>query len=99
MADQIKFEVPGHKLTYVKFNASEVDKFEFKNSLVQFKNCVASVNSEKAKLSHLKDFLEGYASQLISHFSLEDDNYSVAVYKSSKKKILDIHFIIDEIFK
>lgn len=56
MAGQIQFQAPGPRLQCAKFSNSEVSKFELKNSFVQFENCVASINSEKAKLSRFKGF-------------------------------------------
>ena len=73
-------------------------KFEFKNFLAQFENCVTSVESPKVKLSLLKSFLTGYASKLISNLSLKNENYDVAI-NLLKNNILDVLFIIDVIFK
>lgn len=97
LADQIQFQAPGPRQQCTKFSSSEFSKFELKNFLVQFENCVTLVNSEKAKLSLLKGFLTGYASQLISLLSLED-NYVIGI-NLLKREFLDIPFIIDEIFK
>ena len=44
------------KLQGVKFSGIRAGKFEFKNFLVQFENCVDAVHSRKAKLSLLKKF-------------------------------------------
>ena len=44
------------KLQCVKFSGIRASKFEFKNFLVQFENCVDAVHSKKAKLSLLKSF-------------------------------------------
>ena len=57
-----------------------------------------AVHSRKAKLSLLKGFLTGYASQLESLLSLEDEDFEVAI-DFLKKEFLDIPFIIDESFK
>lgn len=46
----------------------------------------------------MKDFLTGYATQLILHLSREDDNYGVAI-NLLKIEFLNITFIIEEIFK
>ena len=90
--------VPAPRLQCVKFSGIRAGKFEFKNFLVQFENCVDAVHSKKAKLSLLKSFLTGYASQLVAHLSLEDENFEVAV-NLLRKEFLDIPLIIDEIFK
>ena len=90
--------VSAPKLQCVKFNGIRAGKFEFKNFLVQFENCVDAVHSKKAKLSLLKSFLAGYASQLVSHLLLEDENFEVAI-DLLKKEFLDIPFIMDVIFK
>ena len=51
------------KIQCTKFSGEEVGKFAFKNFLSQFENCVTSVESKRTKLSILKGFLTGYASQ------------------------------------
>ena len=86
------------RLTCAKFSGNKPDKFEFKNFLSQFYNCVNSVSSEKTKLSLLKSYLTGYAGQLISHLTLEDSNYGVAIDLLTEE-FLDIPYIVDEIFK
>ena len=73
-------------------------KFEFKNFLAQFYNCVSSVSADKAKLSLLKSYLTGYAAQLISHLTLEEAIYEVDI-KLLTEEFLDISLIGDEIFK
>ena len=90
--------VSAPKLQCVKFSGIRAGKFELKNFLVQFESCVDAVHSRKAKLSLLKSFLTGYVSQLVSHLSLEDENFEVTI-DLSKKEFLHIPFIIDEIFK
>ena len=42
--------VSAPKLQSVKFSGIRAGKFEFKNFLVQFENCVDAVHSKKAKL-------------------------------------------------
>ena len=49
-------------------------------------------------MSLLKGYLTGYASQIISHQTLEDENFDVAL-ELLKEEFLDISFIIDEIYK
>ena len=61
------------KIQCAKFSGEEVGKFKLKNFLAQFENCVTSVESPKVKLSLLKCFLTGFASQLISNLSLENE--------------------------
>ena len=56
------------------------------------------MSSDKAKLSLLKSYLTGYAAQLISHLTLEEANYEVAI-KLLTEEFLDIPLIVDEIFK
>ena len=74
------------------------NKFEFKNFLAQFYNCVSSVSSDKAKLSLLKRYLTDYAAQLLSHLTLQEANYEVTI-KLLTEGFLDIPLIVDEIFK
>ena len=80
--------IPPSRLQCPKLNGRMSNKFELKNFLAQFNNCVSSVSSHKAKLSLLKSYLTGYAAQLISHLTLEEANYEVA-----------IKLLTDEIFK
>ena len=56
------------------------------------------MSSDKAKLSLLKSYLTGYAAQLLSHLTLEEANYEVAI-KLLTEEFLDIPLILDEIFK
>ena len=56
------------------------------------------MSSDKAKLSLLKSYLTGYEAQLISHLTLEEANYEVAI-KLLTEEFLDIPLIVDEIFK
>ena len=90
--------IPQTRLQCPKFSGRMSNKFEFKNFLAQFYNCVSSVSSDKAKLSLLKSYLTGYAAQLISHLTLEEANYEVAI-KLLTEEFLDIPLIVDEIFK
>ena len=90
--------IPPPRLQCPKSSGRMSNKFEFKNLLAQFYNCVSSVSSDKSKLSLLKSYLTGYAAQLISHLTLEEDNYEVAI-KLLTEEYLDIPLIVDEIFK
>lgn len=55
-------------------------------------------SSVRSKLALLRSYLTGYVLQLISHLSLEDNNYEIAV-SLLIKEFLDVSFIINEIFK
>ena len=90
--------IPPPRLQCPKFSGRTSNKFEFKNFLAQFYNCVSSVNSDKAKLSLLKSYLTGYAAQLISHLTLEEADYEFAI-KLLTEEFLDIPLIVDEILK
>ena len=90
--------VSAPKLQCVKFNGIRADKFEFRNFLVQFENCGHCTLEESQTVAFLKFFLTSYASQLVSHLSLEDENFEVA-FDLLKKGFLGIPFITDEIFK
>ena len=73
---------------------------EFKNFLVQFKNCVDAGGKlgNSVKLTYLRSYLTGYAYKIISHLSITDDNYEVAL-SLLKDKFLDTEFIVDEYFR
>ena len=51
------------------------------------------MSSDKAKLSFLKSYLTGYAAQLLSHLTLEEANYDVAI-KLLTEAFLDIQTIV-----
>ena len=88
---------PAPKLQCPKFSGENiVDKFEFKNFLSQFETVCASDGSNKAKLQRLRSQLTGEAFQDISHLSVEDDNYDIAI-QLLKDQYLDVPFIIHEI--
>ena len=55
------------------------------------------MSSDKAKLSLLKSYLTGCAAQLISHLTLEEANYEVAIKLLTE--FLEILLVVDEIFK
>ena len=74
---EMYFQTP--KLQCTTFSGKNVDKFEFKKFLIQFSNCTCFIKSKRVKLSLLKSFLTGYASPIISHLTLEDKNFDVAI--------------------
>ena len=88
------------KLTCKVFNGEGEDKLEFKNFRLQFKNCVDACGkpSDSNKLTYLRSYLSGYAFKVISHLSISDDNYKVAM-QLLEDEFLDIPFIINESFK
>ena len=87
-------------LTCGSFNGREKDKFAFRNFLNQFNNVIGSRKhlSESAKMSYLVGYLKGYALKQVSHLSITDENYSVAL-NLLNDKFLDKEFIIDETLK
>ena len=88
---------PAPKLQCPKFSGENiVDKFEFKNFLSQFETVCASDGSNKAKLQRLRSQLTGEAFQDISHLSIADDNYDIAI-QLLKDQYLDVPFISHEI--
>ena len=100
--DSSIFNIPSYilppRLQCSKFSGRMYNRFEFRNFLAQFYNCVSSVSSDKAKSSLLKSYLTGYAAQLLSHLTLEEANYEVAI-KLLTEEFLDIFLVVDEIFK
>ena len=81
--DSSIFNIPSYilppRLQCPKLSGRMYNKFEFKNFLAQFYNCVSSMSSDKGKLSLLKSYLTGYAAKLLSHLTLEEANYEVAI--------------------
>ena len=88
------------KLSCKTFSGKGKDKLEFKNFWTQFQNCIDACGdlSGANKLTYLRSYLDGYALQLISHLTINDDNYKVA-QELLKEEYLDEEFIIDESFK
>ena len=91
-------EVP--KLQCQVFDGTSKDKLEFKNFLVQFFSCIDACGSisDAIKLTYLRSYLSGYALKIISHLSVADDNFEVAL-DLLKEEFLDIPYIVDECFK
>ena len=87
-------------LTWGTFNGKEKDKSGFQNFLNQFNNVIDSKKhlSESAKLSYLIGYLRDYALKQVSHLSLTDSNYKVAL-NLLKEEFLYQEFIIDETLK
>ena len=87
-------------LTFGTFNGKEKYKFAFHNFLNPFNNVIDSKKqlSESAKLSYLIGYLRDYALKQVSHLSLFDSNYKVAL-NLLKEEFLDKEFIIDETLK
>ena len=86
------------KITCGKFSGKGNDRFEFKNFMQQFENCTANMKSESAKLAYLRTCLTDFPLQLISHLTINNDNYLVAINLLTSE-FLDIPFIVDDIFK
>ena len=86
------------KLTCNKFSGKTNNKFEYKNFMVQFTNCTANMTMNSAKLAYLRSCLSDFALQIISHLTVTEDNYDVAI-NLLNDEFLDEEFIIDEIFK
>lgn len=85
------------KMQCVKFNGMSSEKFCFKNFWSQFLNCVSNMRSDSAKLSYLRSVLTDYAFSVISHLSITDANYQIAV-NLLKAEFLDNELIVDQIF-
>ena len=82
------------------FSGTERDKFAFPNFMNQFSNIIGSKKNltESAKLSYLLGYLKGYALKQISHLSITNENYQMAL-KLLNEEFLDKAFIIDETLK
>ena len=88
------------KLTCKTFDGEGTDKLEFKNFLLQFNNCVDACGklSDSSKLTYLRGYLTGYAFKVISHLSISDNNYAVAL-TLLKDEFLDVPYIVDSCFQ
>ena len=68
------------KLQCCKFSGSPtLGKFEYKNFKAQFENCVYHVTSDVVKLAHLRGYITDTAFDIVSHLTLEDANYELAI--------------------
>ena len=87
------------KLQCSQFSGKDVDKLELKNFLIQFQNCVDAGGNlpGSAKLTYLRSYLTGYAYKIISHLSITNDNFDIAI-TLLKDELLDTEFIADEYF-
>ena len=97
---KIETQVRVPELKCPTFDGKGQDKMEFKNFLSQFNNCIDSVGtlSDSSKLTYLRGYVKDYAFRIISHLSINDDNYDIAV-QLLKDEFLDKEYIIDESFK
>ena len=86
------------RLTCPKFSGKVNSQWEFKNFLVQFENCVNQMTTLTARFSYLRSLLEGYAFQVISHLTVTEANYQVAL-NMLIEEFLDSDFLVDEMFK
>ena len=88
------------KLHCATFSGKGNDKLEFKNFMTQFNNCVDANGklSGSVKLTYLRSYLTDYALKIISHLTINDDNYDIAL-KLLKEEFLDEDYIADEFFK
>ena len=69
-------------------------KWHLRIFLQQFHNCI----NVSGQLTYLRGYLKGYGFRVISHLSVSDDNYSVAL-KLLKEEFLDEEYFIDKTFK
>ena len=87
------------KLQCCKFSGSPtLGKFEYKNFKAQFENCVRHVTSGAVKLAHLRGYLTDTAFDIVSHLTLEDANYELAI-ELLDEQFLDKPFMLDEIMQ
>ena len=87
------------KLQCCKFSGSPtLGKFEYKNFKAQFENCVRHVTSDAVKLAHLRGYLTDTAFDIVSHLTLEDANYELAI-ELLDEQFLDKPFMLDEIMR
>ena len=88
------------KLECKIFDGTSKHKLEFNHFLTQFSNCVDACGtlSNASKLTYLRCHLSGYALKIISHLSVTNDNFDVAL-SLLKEEFLDVPYIVDESFK
>ena len=88
------------KLHCPTFSGKASNKLEFKNFLSQFNNCVDASGTlpGSVKLTYLRSYLTDYALKIISHLTINDSNYDIAI-NLLKEEFLDEEFITDEFLK
>lgn len=100
-AQSRSFNIRPPRLQCKTFSGTDLqDKFSFKNFLSQFDNVIDSIPNitDSAKLTYLRSFLSDYAFTIISHLSISDENFDVAI-DLLKAEFLDEEFIVEEHFK
>ena len=97
ISDKGNFCLKPPQLNVMTFSDNDKDKFAFKNFLASFRNGV-EINvdlPDAVKLTYLKGYLSGRAAQVVSHLSITDANYEVAL-DLLKEEFLNIPLLIDE---
>ena len=63
------------------FNGEGSNQLEFHTFITQFKNIIDSRNnvSDSIKFTYLRSYLKGYASKIVQHLMVNDENYKVAL--------------------
>ena len=84
------------KLNCEKFSGHVKNEFNFKHFLLQFDNCVSNVKSFRSKFYFMRSVVIDYAFQLISHLTVNEQNYHVAL-NILIEDFLDSELMIDEL--
>ena len=82
-AEGLKFShysvTPKFKCPVFDPDSLEEDKLAYLNFYKEFENCVLSVEGKPLKLIILMNYLKIYAHRIISHQSISDANFDMAV--------------------
>ena len=94
----VKLRLP--ELSCDTFTGEGTSHLEYHSFISCFNNVVGSSKniSGSTKLSYLKNYLKGYASKLIQHLQIRDENYSVAI-DILNNEFLNIRALVDDLLQ
>ena len=81
------------------FNGEGSNPIEYHSFMSQFRNVVGLREnlSDSTKLTYLKSFLRGYASKIVQHLQITDENYEIAL-DLLKNEFLNEDAVVDNLF-
>jgi len=93
-----KLKLPELKCEH--FSGEGSTHLEFHNFLSCFNNIVGNRKdiTDSTKLTYLKSFLRGYASKLVQHLQVSDENFVIAI-NLLKTEFLNVDALVDDLFR
>jgi hypothetical protein len=95
--NDFKFNVKPPPLKCEMFEDNVLNRFQFRNFLLQFENIVGNRKdlNKACKMTYLVSYLQGKAFNIIKHLSISEANYEQAL-NLLKVEFLDVPFIIND---